>query len=920
MTATTTPPTAPALPHPRTGQPELRPYQREAIAAISAGLASGGSGQWHACCGSGKTLVAQRAAEEILGATGTVAVLAPSLTLVAQTLASWHRHTATGPIESLAVCSDDTVADAATHLSDLTCPVTTDPTQITAWLRTPARGRRLLAGTYASADRLALAVRAAGTPLDLLILDEAHHLTGRPDLATRRIVDRAHLPAIRSLYLTATPRLENLQENRPGLLSMSDSTVFGPVLHTYPAARGIAEGYLDDYRIAVVGISDSEMRAILADSAAEYIDRPGAPALQTVVAQAALIKARDRFGLRSALTFHHRIDAAAEFARTLPATAARLGGDPTALYAGHVHGDMPHAVRGRILKRLEHVPDGQWAAVASARCLSEGVDAPAVDAVLFAHPKESAVDIVQAVGRALRRRSDTPGMSTIIIPVAVPDSDGEIGDLDAGDYRTLWQVIRALRAHDEPLGIALDLQRGQDVTSGPKLPAKISIVLPSGTSQHIIDQLTVLTVRQTTSPWWEQYNLARTFHTEHGHLDIPLRHVTDEGAALGQWLVQQRTFHKKGWLSADRIAALDALGVVWDPIEARWRQNLAAVAAWRLRHGHLDIPQDAVVTTDDGTSLQIGQWLVKQRSSYRQGTLAPERAAALDALRIEWDPIEAGWRRNIQAWLDYRAAHNAADVPQRHVTDDGLRLGAWVSQMRAKRATLPDQRVAQLDAAGFTWQGRPRWSRHLDAARAFHTEHGHLDPEPGTTVDGIDVADWLRKQRRAHQNGTLNADLTAALQELGIVWRTLPQQDPFEAGLAAARAFHAEHGHLRPPHKTVHRGINLSAWLTRQRGNHRNGTLPPGRAAQLDALGMVWDPDGEDWQRLLAAATAFHAQNGHLRPQAKAVQDGFPLSDSLIRARKRWRLGRLSDQQIADLDALGMQWEVPKGRIRPPKA
>ncbi|MEW1912531.1 Helicase associated domain protein [Kitasatospora sp. NPDC085895] len=911
-------PTACPLPQPRRDPAPLRPYQREAVTAIVRGLAAGGPGQWHACCGSGKTLVAQRAAEQFLGPAGTVAVLAPSLSLVAQTLASWQHHTRTGPIRVLAVCSDDTVADAATHLADLTCPVTTDPAQIAAWLHTPtATGLRLIVGTYASADRLAEAVRAT-TPLDLLVLDEAHHLTGRADQTTRRCVDRTHLPARRSLYLTATPRLENLQDTAP-LLSMSDTTVFGPVLHSYPAARGIAEGYLEDYRIAVIGIPDRDARALLTDPAAEYIDRPGAPALQTVVAQAALIKARERYGLRRALTFHHRVDAAAEFARTLPATVARLGQDPEALDAGHVHGEMPHQQRHRILTRLAAVPDGRWAAVASARCLAEGVDVPAVDAVLFAHPKRSAVDIVQAVGRALRRHPDTDGPSTIIVPLVVPDTDGEIGDLDAGAYQTLWQVIRALRAHDEPLGVALDRQRSHASTSNPRLPGKISIVLPEGTSQHVIDQLTVLTVRQTTSPWWEQHARAAAWHAEHGHLDIPLRHASADGAQLGQWLVQQRRFYRKGWLPADRITALEALGVVWDPADARWQQLLTAYRTWRQQHGHLDIPQHTTAPGPDGTVLQLGGWIIKQRAAHRQGALAPERVAALEEAGIAWDPYEAAWQRNVQAWLDHRAAHDGADVPQRHVTADGLRLGAWVSQMRAKRANgkLPAHRAAELDALGFPWKGTPRWEPFLAAARTYHQQHGHLNPPPGTTVNGLDLTTWLTRQRATHQAGTLHPDLAAQLDALGIDWTPPEPADPFTTGLAAARTYRAQHGHLRPPHNTVHDGVQLSAWLIRQRKHHRAGTLTPERTAQLDALGMVWDPDADDWQRLLAAVRAFHTCHGHLRPPTGTVVDGVQLSNALIRARKRWRLGRLGPQQIRDLDALGMQWEVPKGRVRP---
>ncbi|MFF4344300.1 Helicase associated domain protein [Kitasatospora sp. NPDC001540] len=898
-------PAGAALPGPRrTG---LRPYQQEAVAAIVAGLADGGSGQWHACCGSGKTLVAQRAAEEILGAEGTVAVLVPSLALVAQTLASWRANSAVGPVEALAVCSDETVADAAAHLEDLPCAATTDPAQVVAWLRAPVRGRRLVVGTYQSADRLAEAVRGTRA-LDLLVLDEAHHLAGRADMAIARCLDRTRLPAVRSLFLTATPRIESgaRTEGAP-LLTMGDASVFGKVLHAYPFSRGIAEGYLEDYRVAVIGIADREARALLADAATEYVDRIGAPSLQTVVAQAALVKAREQFGVRRALTFHHRVDAAAEFSRTLAATAKRLGADTSGLYARHVHGEMPHAVRRDILHRLAAIgDDGQWAAVSSARCLAEGVDVPAVDGIVFAHPKKSAADIVQAVGRALRRHPDTPGPSTIIVPIVVPEQDGEIGDLEAGDYRTLWQVIRALRAHDEPLGIALDRQRSHSHTDNPQLPAKIAVVLPEGASQQVIDQLTLLTVRQSTSPWWEHLARARAFRAEHGHLDIPLRHSSPDGFKLGNWLVQQRTFHGKGWLLPERAAQLEELGIVWDPAEARWREMLQLCTAWHKEHGHLDVPNATTVTVD-GAEVDIGNWLSHQRTYRRRGFLSEHRVAALDALGFDWSPNTSSWQRMIDAFTAYRDAHGGdPNVPLRHITDDGIRLGAWVNQTRfkGKRGKLPADRVEQLTAAGFNWEGG-RYN-HLDAVRAHYAEHGTLD-DLGV-AHGLNLGLWLERQRTAHRNGTLDAALTRELESFGIDW-TPAAVDPWQRALAAARAFHARTGHLRPPIRHVEDDVPLSDFLIKTRKRRREGKLSPEQVADLDALGMVWEPEAADWQRALRAARAYHARTGHLRPPTRHIEDGYQLESFINRTRKRRREGKLTDQQIADLDALGMEWE-----------
>ncbi|WP_406011722.1 Helicase associated domain protein [Streptomyces sp. NBC_00984] len=336
-----------------------------------------------------------------------------------------------------------------------------------------------------------------------------------------------------------------------------------PVLYDYPFGRGIAEGYLTDYRLYVVGIRESEARALFTDPDREYVEGPGAPSLQTLVAQAALIRAAQHHGVRRAVTFHHRVADAAEFARTLPAAVRRLAPRLPVPDTAHVHGGMDHGLRDKIFGSLRNPHPGTWSTISNARCLGEGTDIPAIDAVLFAHPKTSGVDIVRAVGRALRPHLDAPGESTETVPITVPEEDGEIGDLDAGAYTTLWQIVRALRAHDEPLGIALDTSRAHlHSTDDPSLPAKITVELPAGTADRLLAQVRLLMVRQVTSPWWEGYGHATTYREQHDDLDIPADHVTDNGHRLGQWIRNARHHLRRGWMSADRITALDRLGMI----------------------------------------------------------------------------------------------------------------------------------------------------------------------------------------------------------------------------------------------------------------------------------------------------------------------------------------------------------------------
>ncbi|MFF6794347.1 Helicase associated domain protein [Streptomyces filamentosus] len=834
---------------------QLRPYQQEAVEAIAAALSGGGTGQLHAACGSGKSLMGQQAALRLLPGGGLAAVMVPSLALVAQTITTWRTlHPAGRGLDVLAVCSDDTVTDAPAHLPDVPAETTTDPAAITDWIaRDPGGVLRLVVCTYASADRLSAALHRTGAPAGLLVLDEAHHLTGRPDTATRKITDPGHLPSVRRLYMTATPRTDTAAAERHGHLSMDDTAVFGPVLYSYPCARGIAEGYLEDYRLYVIGVRESEARALLTDTARDYVDRPGGPALQTLAAQAALVRAAERFGVRRAVSFHHRVEQAAEFARTLPATARRLAPRLPVPLARPVHGEMPHDVRERVLGHLRTPPAGGWTVVSNARLLGEGVDVPALDAVLFAHPKSSAVDIVQAVGRALRRHPDTPGPSTVIVPLIVPEEDGEIGDLDPGDYTTLWDVVRALRAHDEPLGIALDTHRAHGPATDPGLPEKITVELPPGTSQDVLAQVRLMLVRQTTSPWWEGLAAAGRYRAEHGHANIPLRHRTADGFRLGQWLVKARQFHRRGWLAADRTEALEQLGVVWDPAEARWLQSYRRAADWHARHGHLD-----VAVRDDKP---LAHWLVHQRQHRRAGKLAEHRVELLDRIGMIWEHRTTAFQRNLDALAAFQAAHGHTLVPQQHV-QDGVRLGAFISQMRVKHAAgaLPEAKVRALEEAGMVWRVglHPLQARQLAAAASYHREHGHLNVPETARHDGVRLGAWLARQRKARTAGELDTAVAQALDAIDPGWTRPPDRLPsvpsprarqqraeraaaaWKKGLAAATAFHREHGHLRVPDRHVRDGIRLDAWLYRQRKAHKEGALPDQHAHALDALGIRW--------------------------------------------------------------------------------
>ncbi|HVB43271.1 MAG TPA: Helicase associated domain protein [Streptosporangiaceae bacterium] len=810
----------------------LRPYQAEAVEAIIAGLRDGGRGQVRMACGTGKTLVAARAAAEVAGRGGVVVLLVPSIALAAQMIRAWP---AGCPVDHVfAVCSDYTVAGGGVRAADLAVPVSTDPEVIAKWLADTA-GRVLVVGTYDSAHRLAQALRRAGQVAELTVCDEAHRLAGAADKATAAILAPDVMPERRRLYLTATPRVGTGISAGGELLvaSMDDEAVFGPVLHAYSFRRGIADGWLKDYRIVIAALADSQVRQLLEGNPG-LVGEGGVP-VRMAAAQAALAMTAARFGLRRTLAFVPRIAQAREFAATLPATVGLLpqgqrpGGPVVARF---VHGEMSSAQREMVLDRLRHPPQGGWSVVANARCLGEGVDVPAIDSVLFAAPKTSVIDIVQAVGRALRRHDDA-GTATIIVPALLPDSDGDAaaGQGDGGRFENVLRVIRALCAHDDALAAGLGDARAARASTAsgrePGLPGQIVVHAPPGTVAQALQALRIRIVDGATPAWYEGYGHARAWQQQHGHLGIPTAYICEGGFRLGSWLSSQRVLRNRGQLAADRRAALDELGMIWDVLDEAWMQAYQDACAWHDQHGHLEVPAD--VRTADGTGLAA--WLASQRSAWRYGTLAADRIALLEKIGAGQDAGQERWMRR------YRQLADALDScgGQRYLPP-GCPEAVWLENQRAAHRTgkLSADKITLLENADIVLRRADMWHSAYEALAGFHAAHGHTRvPRRTLTPAGIDLGAWVTSQRA--RKARLTSEQIRLLDQIAFCWNA--REDTWHARYQEAADFKNQHGHLNATFHTP-----LGAWLYQQRKKHRTGRLTSQQEQLLNNIGALSDP------------------------------------------------------------------------------
>ena len=705
-----------------------RYYQVEAVQAVVEGLVDGGRGQLRSACGTGKTVMAQRAAELLCPPGGVVVVLCPSIALIGQTLREWE--VTNDDHVALAVCGDESVSDSVVTVEDLPTTVTTDPDLVATWLRTPTTaGLRLIVGTHRSAHVVGEGLQRAGLEAELVVIDEAHRAAGAADKHTALVHEDTRLPAKRRLYATATPKILGeavIRRQRGGprtkakqMIGMDDESIFGRVLYSYPFSQAIEDGFLDNYRLVVMGVTRQEIIDHLAGLPREATTGFSETSLHTAMVQTVLAKAALEFGLRRVLTFCRRRNEAADFARSMKRTLSAL--PPSMVPDRHlttafVEGRHTAAEREQRLQLLVQPPRDGWTVVTNVKCLGEGVDVPAIDGVVFTYAKQSVSEIVQAVGRALRHDPEGTGTATIIVPILLPDEPGDLDQIDVADYRLLYQVVRALRAHDDKLGARIDRAEyspapGSERWRYEEQPLEhILVKLPDGYDDGtFLHHLTTKIITSARHPWWDGFAALQQFHARHGHTDFGNDHlsedVTEEDGhpyRLGRWAERTRAVHRAGRLPQDRLDALDELGFDVHPHAVDWAIGLRAARDFHARHGHLEPVRSLRV--DD---VDLRAWLDKQRERAQSGELQPRRRAALDELGMRWHAEPETFDEHVAALTGYHGRHGDIDLAPDPDTPEG-RLGRWLVGIRIqyKLGKLTQEQIASLDRLGMSWARR----------------------------------------------------------------------------------------------------------------------------------------------------------------------------------------------------------------------
>ncbi|GHC94928.1 helicase [Streptomyces violaceochromogenes] len=802
--------------------------------------------------GSGKSLVAVRSAEELHA--GRVLVLVPSLDLLAQTEAAWREGGRTGPM----------IGVSSLRGEEASFPNTTDVDELVDWVR--PLDKVTVFATYASLG-LGTLERAHATGLpgwSLIVVDEAHRVSGRIGRPWAVVHDNTRIPALRRLYMTATPRLWQLEEGSgqgtPGELvaSMEDDPdgQFGARCYTLTLSEAIDRGICAPYQVVCVDITDTQLQAaqlLGEDARSEHVRGARLAALQT-----ALVKASAEEGFRRTLVFHHQVREAEAFAaglgdvtRRLHATDAELY--PKTIWADWLCGEHKPLHRRRVLNEFSGgiAADGmvvEKTFLGSVRVLGEGVDTSHCDSVYFADVRGSMPDLVQAVGRALRMQPGEGKTASLVVPVLLGPGETPDNMLTSRAYGGLAKLLEALRAHDARVVEALAEpqapsrvrgvrsrnadQEGEGAESDRSdrlsVPARELLKFSTPRDPAALAAFINLRVLNPENAHWRRgIEAAAIYHRLHDDLRVPFTYRVPSrddqeaeaegwpaslaGFPLGQWTADARRFYARGDMDEDRIEQLEKLGMVWSHFDVAWEEGLAAARGWAAEAGHLLAPLDATFR-----GYRVGIFLKNARAAAR-------RAAENEQRRAEGLPVPSS-------------------------------AGA-----------LSEERREQLEEIDPSWC--PTWP--VEWQRAFHLTRQHLEAggalpvKPGVVVhQGEDLGRWVRSVRFGWDQLTAVQQWLCE-QVLGIEPAAedekLPprrsQADKWALNYTAAKQYYQREGHLRVPRKHIEtiavasgdggrdgapevRELRLGAWVSNQRS--RAGALSPERVEQLSAIGMRW--------------------------------------------------------------------------------
>jgi len=824
-------------------KPKPDPHQVKAIEDVTVGLQKSDRGQMIMACGTGKTFTTLWIKEALKSE--TTLVLLPSLSLLSQTMREWAWAGNTD-FEILNVCSDKSVGKKTEDMapSDAPFAVTSDVQEISKFLR--KSGPRVVFCTYQSSQLIAEAQIDTKVPtFDLAIADEAHRCAGKADAGFATILDGEKIRASKRLFTTATPRYfgkaikDASKAADLAVIGMDDETVFGPVIHQLTFGQAIQHELLNDYQVVIVGVDEPMVKQwidnyeIVATNPDETTDA------RTLAAKIGMLKAVKDYDLKRVISFHSRVSGAKKFSEELIEVADLIepANRPDGTFlSDYVSGEMKAGDRKDKIDKLKELEGYDRGILTNARCLAEGVDVPSLDGVAFIDPKGSQVEIIQAVGRAIRkvRGAKIQTKGTIVIPVFIEDGDNHEASIEASNFKPVWDVLKALRAHDEVLADVLDTYRTNMAKNSSQarenISDKIVFDLPMSVDAEFSSALRTVLVEASTASWEFWFGLLIVYKSKHG--DCLVRSTDEENIKLNRWLNHQRYFRRNNLLIVEREDKLNDLGVVWDVKSDMFMQKFDAYS------NYLKISEDKYLPSSlmyEGHN--IGKWATTCRYEFNTKTIISYKVKLLNEVGFIWDNDEYRWQKIYNFLKDKFEADGNIQLPDSYVWN-GWDISDWMSRQRAKKNELIEERIKLLDELNFSWDPkRDAWEFGYNIYKSYISCFKIKDLNTKTIFDGYNLGHWISLNRRNYKSGRTEDYQIEKLNKLNFDW------DPLETVWFQSYEILIDYGKDFSfdtlSQSTEHKGEKIGIWAYQQLRRYNNGTLEEHRIKLLKKIQFI---------------------------------------------------------------------------------
>lgn len=879
---------------------EPLPHQQIAIQECVEWLTDGDEarGQLILPCGAGKTFTTLWIKEKI--ESRNTLFLVPSLALLRQIKNEWLKQRRNAYMY-LCVCSEadidkDATDTLVTHTYEVDTRVTTNPEHVKSFL-SKSFDEKVIFSTYHSLQVVADALKGLNFEFDLTICDEAHKTAGVGKNKFSLVHDNSLVPSKYRLYTTATPRIvketlkKKLGDDLKYAYDMNDPDTFGYEFHRMTFKDAIEQEILVDYKIVAIGVNSDELK--------EYIEHRRFIgeniSIDELANNYALEHVMEKYNANHGLTFHSRVKLAQEFADR----HGQLFHDTKTF---SVSGEQPTSYRNLI---LEEFKNSEKAIVSNARCLTEGVDVPTIDLVYFCDPKNSKVDIVQAVGRALRKKEGKT-LGLIVVPIYHSKKDDIENSISSGSFKNLLQVVRSLCDQDERLQdeinfLAFGKGRRQshkiDIVSSNFIEEQDKIIL-EGFEEKLRNSLFDQIIEKSSNNWDLWFLKLKNYLTDNNEEYPSIRDDKD----LYSWIANQRNRKKNGTLKNEELRKLNSINFVWSIVEWKWDKMYSLFREYSKEN--VFPPCQGI---DDN---ELVKWYKYQTTCIRDNKIIStdqkKRFLTIDK-RFEGPSSRKKWFEPYNNLLKFRQ-ENPARWPQydrnnSKSTESNLYVFCQTMRKRYRENDLGNfwfEKMAEID---FNFEGRTdNWTQYWQEIKDMLESRNSISSDE----IGGSAYSWVYRHRNKYENGTLSNYQNRKIEELNLdrFFETWEQK------FSKVKEWTEQKGKL--PTKTTHKDFH--SWLASQRSRFQNDRLSDVQLQALESIGYDLYAKGKEkneqkWLEYFNQLETFIEKNNrypgptHEKDLYIWVQSQRAAKAGNLRNRKP-----LSKKRVDLLDSINFHW------------